>query len=115
MRKYVLDSNCYIDAAREPAAREALEAFTSREAPRLYLSSVVAAELQAGCQSPRDRRSLEEQVLAPYIRRGRLLTPSGAAWATLGMTLSRLREEGSLDLATAAKAARMPAKGTLKK
>ena len=42
MRKYALDTNCYIDAAREPAALDALEAFTAREAPRLYLSAVVA-------------------------------------------------------------------------
>src|SRR3954465_2317333 len=33
VRKYALDSNCYIDAIREPAARASLEAFTAREAP----------------------------------------------------------------------------------
>ncbi|HKV08243.1 MAG TPA: type II toxin-antitoxin system VapC family toxin [Thermoanaerobaculia bacterium] len=99
MRKYALDSNCYIDAAREPAARAALEAFTAREAPRLYLSAVVAAELRAGCRSARDRRQLEEHVLAPFVRRGRVLTPSGSAWDALGLTLSQLRAEGSLDLA----------------
>lgn len=97
MRKYALDSNCYIDAAREPATRDALEAFTAREAPRLYLSTVVAAELRAGCRSSRDRLQLEEHVLAPYVRRNRILTPSGAAWAALGLTLSQLREEGALD------------------
>jgi len=100
VRKYVLDSNCYIDAAREPGARAALESFTAREAPRLYLSAVVAAELRAGARSPRDRRHLEEQVLAPFVRRGRILTPSGAAWDALGLTLSQLRSEGSLDLAS---------------
>ena len=100
MRKYVLDSNCYIDAAREPSARAALEAFIAREAPRLYLSAVVAAELLAGCRSSRDRRRLEEHVLAPFVRRGRILTPSGAAWDALGGTLSQLRAEGSLDLTT---------------
>jgi predicted nucleic acid-binding protein len=98
--KYALDSNCYIDAAREPGARAALEAFTSREAPRLYLSVVVAAELRAGCRSPRDRRQLEEHVLAPFFRRDRILTPSAAAWDALGLTLSQLRAEGSLDLAS---------------
>ena len=100
MRKYALDSNCYIDAAREPDAHAALEAFTAREAPRLYLSSVVAAELRAGARSSRDRKHLDEQVLAPYFRRGRILTPSSAGWDALGLTLSRLRSEGSLDLAT---------------
>jgi len=98
VRKYALDSNCYIDAAREPVANAALEAFTAREAPRLYLSSVVAAELRAGARSPRDLRQLEEHVLAPFVRRGRVLTPSGAAWDALGLTLSQLRAEGSLDL-----------------
>lgn len=100
MRKYALDSNCYIDAAREPAAREALEVFIAREAPRLYLSAVVAAELRAGCRSSRDRRRLEEHVLAPFVRRGRILTPSSAAWDALGLTLSQLREAGSLDPAS---------------
>lgn len=100
MRKYVLDSNCYIDAAREPIARAALEAFTAREAPRLYLSTVVAAELRAGCRSSGDRRRLEDLVLAPFVRRGRILTPSAAAWDALGLTLAQLRAEGTLDLAT---------------
>ena len=97
MRKYALDSNCYIDAIREPVARAALEAFTAKEAPRLYLSAVVAAELQGGARSSRDRKLLVEQVLAPFYRRGRILTPSVAAWDALGLTLSRLRAEGSLD------------------
>jgi predicted nucleic acid-binding protein len=100
VRKYALDSNCYIDAAREPSLRAALEAFTTREAPRLYLSAVVAAELRSGCRSSRDRRRLEDHVLAPFVRRGRILTPSVTAWDALGGTLSRLRSEGALDLAS---------------
>lgn len=48
MLKYALGSNCYLDAARAPDARAAFEAFSVREAPRLYLSAVVAAELRAG-------------------------------------------------------------------
>lgn len=100
MRKYALDSNCYIDAIREPVALVALEAFTAREAPRLYLSAVVAAELRAGARTSRDRRQLEENVLAPFVRRGRILTPSGAAWDALGLTLAQLRAEGALDLAS---------------
>jgi len=100
VRKYALDSNCYIDAIREPVARAVLEAFTVKEAPRLYLSAVVASELQAGARSSRDRKLLDEQVLAPFYRRGRILTPSVAAWDALGLTLSRLRAEGNLDLAS---------------
>jgi predicted nucleic acid-binding protein len=100
LRKYALDSNCYIDAAREPVARAALKAFTARESPRLYLSTVVASELQAGARSDHDRRQLEEQILAPFVSRGRVLTPSRAAWEALGLTLSQLRAQGTIDLAT---------------
>lgn len=100
MPKYALDTNCYIDAAREPAARAALEDFVAREAPRLYLSAVVAAELRAGARTLADRRRLEDHVLAPFVRRGRVLTPSGAAWDALGLALSQLREKAGLDLAT---------------
>ncbi len=100
MPKYALDSNCYIDAARDPEARAELEVFSIREAPRLYLSAVVAAELRAGCRAPGDRRRLEEKLFAPFTRLGRILTPSGAAWDALGLTLSQLRAEGLLDLAT---------------
>jgi predicted nucleic acid-binding protein len=96
--KYALDSNCYIDAAREPAARADLEAFVAREAPRLYLSAIVAAELRAGARTLRDRHQLERQVLAPFLRRGRVLTPSGSAWEALGLALSQLRESSGLDL-----------------
>ena len=97
MRKYALDSNCYIDASRIPSELADLEAFTAKQAPRLFLSSVVAAELRAGTRTSQDRKQLDEQVLAPFYRRGRVLTPSVAAWDALGLTLSRLREEGSLD------------------
>ena len=48
MRKYALDINCYIDAAREPAALDALEAFyrkLARDGEKLR--SRLGAHLQA--------------------------------------------------------------------
>jgi predicted nucleic acid-binding protein len=59
----------------------------------LYLSSVVAAELRAGTRSPRDRKRVEKDVLGPFVRRDRLLTPSRSAWDALGLTLATLREK----------------------
>lgn len=88
LRKYVLDSNCFIDAAHEADARAALEAFSLQAAPGLYLSSVVAAELRAG--AGKARAALERLVLAPYARRGRILTPSATSWDVLGTTLATL-------------------------
>jgi predicted nucleic acid-binding protein len=99
-RKLVLDTNCFIDASRSDAANAAFELFTSRAAPRLYLSSVVAAELCAGAIDPTERRQLDNDVLKPYARRGRIATPSTAAWGALGDTLATLVRDEGLDLKT---------------
>lgn len=97
-RKYVLDTNCFIDAARDPAAEAAFEAFSARAAPGLFLSAVVAAELRAGARSAASRDALQKQVLGPYVRRGRVLTPSAAGWDALGTTLAALAEREGLDM-----------------
>lgn len=97
-RKFVLDTNCFVDASRTDAAAIAFSEFCAWAAPGLYLSAVVAAELRAGAASAKDRRILERQVLAPYMRRGRLLTPSSAAWEALGTTLAALVEDEGLVL-----------------
>jgi predicted nucleic acid-binding protein len=99
VRGYVLDANCYIDASRTPEAWEALARFTTWAAPRMYLSSVVAAELRAGARSDRDRKKLERTVLDPFVRRARVLTPTAAAWDALGLTLATLRVREGLPLA----------------
>ncbi len=94
-RKVVLDTNCFIDAGASDAAYATFEDFTTRAAPRLYLSSVVSAELRAGAPRPAERKQLEDQVLHPFERRGRTVTPSAAAWRALGVVLANLvRDEG---------------------
>jgi predicted nucleic acid-binding protein len=97
-RKFVLDTNCFVDASRTAAAATAFSEFCAWAAPRLYLSTVVAAELRAGAGTRTDRRTLERQILAPYIRRGRLLNPSPSAWDALGTTLAALVEDEGLAL-----------------
>jgi len=99
-RKLVLDTNCFIDASKSDAANAAFDLFTSGAAPRLHLSSVVAAELHAGASDPAQRKHLEDEVLAPYERRGRLVTPSASAWGALGNTLATLVRDEGLDLKT---------------
>lgn len=97
-RKFVLDTNCFVDASRTDTEAQAFAEFCARTAPGLYLSAIVAAELRAGAGSAKDRRTLEGEVLAPYIRRGRILTPSAAAWEALGTTLAALVEDDGLVL-----------------
>jgi predicted nucleic acid-binding protein len=99
VRKYVLDTNCYIDASHDPEALAALQEFAGRAAPGLYLSSIVAAELRGGARSVRDRKALEDRVFGPFARRDRLVTPSAAAWDALGRTVAVLRDREGLQLA----------------
>lgn len=96
MAKYVLDSNCYIDAAHDPAEQAALGHFVTWAAPHLFLSAIVAAELRAGLRSNQDRKRLEQLVLDPFVRRGRVITPSTSAWDALGLTLATLAEREGL-------------------
>jgi predicted nucleic acid-binding protein len=97
-RPFVLDANCFVDASRATADAEAFAEFCAWAAPRLHLSTVVAAELRAGTARPADRNQLERRVLSPYVRRGRLVNPSPAAWAALGTTLAALVERDGLVL-----------------
>src|SRR5436853_386701 len=68
-RKFVLDTNCFVDASRSDAKAVALAEFCAWAAAGLYLSTVVAAELRAGAGAGKDRRTLERHVLSPYLRR----------------------------------------------
>jgi len=93
--KYVLDTNLFVDAFREPAENAALQRFHQYFAPFEYLSAVVIQELRSGTHSARDLRKLERHVLGPFIRRNRVLTPSLRAWQASGDVLARLaRSEG---------------------
>lgn len=67
-------------------------------APGLWLSAVATAELRAGARTARARRILERQVLGPYLRRGRVLTPSAARWEALGTVLATPGTREGLDL-----------------
>lgn len=77
---YTLDTNVFIDALRQPAELDRLKAFLSWALPSSVLSSVVAAELIAGARNAKAIEALDELLLAPFDRRGRILAPSVAAW-----------------------------------
>jgi predicted nucleic acid-binding protein len=93
--KFVLDTQLFINAFRDPEANEALQQFHRARAPFEYLSVVVAQELRAGVQRPADRRRLERHVLGVYERVGRAVTPSAVAWHRSGDVLAAMvRDEG---------------------
>jgi predicted nucleic acid-binding protein len=94
-RKYVLDTQLFIDAFRDPIANEVLQRFHRACSPFEYLSVVVAQELRAGVRRERDRKALERNVLSVFERSGRTFAPSASAWHRSGDLLSDMaREEG---------------------
>jgi predicted nucleic acid-binding protein len=97
-RKFVLDTNCFVDASRNDAEAAAHAEFCVWAAPGLYLSTVVAAELRGGAGNTKDLRTLERRILSPYVRRRRLVNPSSNAWDALGTTLAALVESEGLVL-----------------
>ena len=88
-RRYTVDTSLYIDALRTDDGRAALQAFHAAYAPFERLSAVVVHELRAGVRG-RAATVLEDAVVAPFERRGRVLAPSFAAWKEAGRVLSEL-------------------------
>ncbi len=92
---YTLDTNILVDALRQPLELDRLKAFLSWALPSTVLSSVVAAELTAGGKTERSRRLLDEALLAPFERRGRIVAPTSGAWRRTGAVLARLGAAGT--------------------
>ena len=102
-RKYVLDTQIFIDAFRDPAANEALQRFHQAFAPFEQLSVVVAQELRAGVRRPRELHALERHVLAIFERTNRVITPSPSAWHRSGDVLSEMARRDGLEIARVSK------------
>ncbi len=104
VRKYVLDTQRFIQGFREPSANEALQRFHASFAPFEYLSAVVAQELRPGTQSPRDRKALERHVLTVFGRANRVIVPSIRAWHQSGDVLAEIARKDGLEVARVSKA-----------
>jgi predicted nucleic acid-binding protein len=87
-RKYVVDTNLFIDGFRDEAANLDLQRFHAAFAPFVHLHSVVAHELCAGTRSVADRDKLERELLEKFERLDRVVTPSAACWDTCGNVLA---------------------------
>jgi predicted nucleic acid-binding protein len=96
-RKYVVDTNLFIDSFRDATANAALQRFHAAFAPFEYLSAVVALELRAGTRRA-EEAALQRNVFEPFERRGRLVTPTYAAWKRAGEVVAVLAERDGLEL-----------------
>jgi predicted nucleic acid-binding protein len=102
-RKYVLDTQIFIDAFRDPIANEVLQGFHRAFAPFEYLSVVVAQELRAGVRREPDRKALERNVLSVFERSGRTFAPSASAWHRSGDLLSDMARKEGLEIGRVSK------------
>jgi predicted nucleic acid-binding protein len=103
-RKYVVDTQLFINAFRDPVANEALQRFHRAFSPFEHLSVIVAQELRAGVRRPGDRKALERHVLAVFERAGRTITPSADAWHRSGDVLAKMASRDGLEIARVSKA-----------
>ena len=93
-RPEVPDTSALLDAVRRPERWPALQ--RSLQSGRVWLSSVVVAELYAGTRSPDDGLLLN-RIVAAMQRVDRLLTPSEGDWGRAGRLIARrIRLQGGL-------------------
>jgi predicted nucleic acid-binding protein len=94
-RKYVLDTNLYIGAIRDPDKEADLDAFLERNAPVTYMSAVVMQELRAGAITGASARALDKGIFEVFERRGRVAGPSVPSFKECGRILAALfRQDG---------------------
>lgn len=93
MKRYVLDTNLYVEADRDRVAAEELERFLMRWLPSVHFHAVVAQELLAGAVDARRERLLLDNLIQPFQRRGRIVVPDFGAWTRAGGIVSRLVQQ----------------------
>ena len=103
-RKYVLDTQLFINAFRDPVVNEELQRFHRAFSPFEHFSVIVAQELRAGVRRPRDRKTLERNVLKVFLRANRTITPSPDAWHRSGDVLAEMARQDGLEIARVSKA-----------
>jgi len=94
-RKFVLDTNLYIGAIRDPDKEAALDAFLERNAPVVFMSAVVIQELRAGAVTDAAARALDRQIFDVFERRRRVVGPSASMFKECGRILAAMfRQDG---------------------
>lgn len=97
-RKYVLDTQLFINAFRDPVVNQELQLFHRAFSPLEHFSVIVGQELRAGVQRPQDRKALERNVLKVFQRANRTITPSADAWHRSGDLLAEMARQEGLEI-----------------
>lgn len=98
MTRYILDTNIYIRAWRNPATDGAdLERFHRSHIAATHLSSVVLHELLLGSNNPKMARDLVTGLAYPFKRTRRVVVPSHSAWTQSADVIAQLARHDGLD------------------
>jgi predicted nucleic acid-binding protein len=103
VRKYVLDTNLYVQAFRNEERAGELRDYYAAFTPSTYLSSVVLHELLVGANTEAKHRAIMETLGLPLRRAGRVITPSHGAWQSSAEALARMARKEKRDLRTVPK------------
>lgn len=96
MERFVLDTNVFIHAMRDPGARAELASWQRRMAPHIYQHAVVVSELLVGARDEETWRRWHERWVTPAERVRRVLVPDHGSWLRASRIVSRLAEIGKL-------------------
>jgi predicted nucleic acid-binding protein len=98
VREYVLDTPLYVRAFRSQEGAAELEEYFKDFTLNTYLSSVVLHELLVGARTVEKARQIQEALLGPLVRAGRVITPSHSAWEQAGLAISAMARKEGRDL-----------------
>jgi predicted nucleic acid-binding protein len=98
VKKYVLDTNLYVQAFRSEEGARQLGEYYAAFTPGTYLSSIVLHELLVGANTEAKHRTIMEILGLPLGRAGRVLTPTHAAWVKSAEALARMARREKRDL-----------------
>lgn len=90
MRKYIIDTDLYIELLRTGRYHDIIAEIYSNETPNIYFSSVVAQELLSGVVSEDGKKNVET-IFRPFEKVGRIVTPGHVVWKEAGEILSELK------------------------
>lgn len=89
--KVILDTNVWIGFLRSPDQWVEFQSRAHR--PLLFMSSIVALELLAGCRTPGRTKALLN-LLKPFEKAGRVVTPDDTCYCQTGRVLAALASDG---------------------
>lgn len=93
MPRFILDTNLYIQADRDAGRARELERFSTGLLPQIHFHTVVAQDLLAGTIDHGRERIVEDGLIGPFQRRGRIITLDSSDFAVI-------REVQELEYAT---------------